>query len=206
MYSNTSNRSIARLQSFRFVDDISTDISHLHLQWCGPKSNFFSLFYLLLPRPRYIGGRGIVSIDFFVSLYLSFFLFFFLSFFLSLFISLFLCYQDYERTAEPICMKFSGKVEWPWDDLITILVNSEKPRDAAMRNTGTGFVVLSHHSLFVILTCDNDDKGIWKSSKWFESNQNHYWKGVLDQNENTFFKIWFKSKSNHRSKSFIRWA
>jgi len=29
-----------------------------------------------------------------------------------------------------------------------IFVNSEKPRDAAMRNTGTGFVVLSHHSLF----------------------------------------------------------
>ena len=30
------------------------------------------------------------------------------------------------------------------DDLITFLVNSEKPRDAAMRNTGAGFVVLSH--------------------------------------------------------------
>jgi len=29
-----------------------------------------------------------------------------------------------------------------------ILVNFEKPRDAAMRNTGLGFVVLSHHSLF----------------------------------------------------------
>jgi len=28
-------------------------------------------------------------------------------------------------------------------------VNSEKPRDAAMRNTEAGFVVLSHHSLFV---------------------------------------------------------
>ena len=45
-------------------------------------------------------------------------------------------------------MKFSGKV---WSDhgrtLVTFLVNSEKPRDAAMRNTGTGFVVLSHHSL-----------------------------------------------------------
>ena len=31
-----------------------------------------------------------------------------------------------------------------------ILVNSEKPCDAAMRDTGTGFVVLSHHSLFNI--------------------------------------------------------
>ena len=28
---------------------------------------------------------------------------------------------------------------------MTYLVNSEKPRDAEMRNTGAGFVVLSHH-------------------------------------------------------------
>jgi len=35
------------------------------------------------------------------------------------------------------------------DDLITFLVNSEKPRDAATRNTGPGFVVLSHHSLLI---------------------------------------------------------
>jgi len=32
--------------------------------------------------------------------------------------------------------------EWPWNDMIQFWVNSEKPRDAAMRNTGTGFVVL----------------------------------------------------------------
>ena len=34
---------------------------------------------------------------------------------------LFQCQQDYEKTAGPIYMKFSGKVwtvEWPWDDLI----------------------------------------------------------------------------------------
>ena len=42
---------------------------------------------------------------------------------------------------------FKEGAEWPWDDLIQFWVNSEKPRDAAMRNTGTGFVVLSHHSL-----------------------------------------------------------
>ena len=42
-------------------------------------------------------------------------------------------------------------MERPWDDLITFLVNSEKPRDAAMRNTGTGFVVLSHHSLLYLV-------------------------------------------------------
>jgi len=35
--------------------------------------------------------------------------------------------QHYEWTAGPICMKFSGKVWWPWDDVITLLVNSEKP-------------------------------------------------------------------------------
>jgi len=39
-------------------------------------------------------------------------------------------------------------VEWPWHDLITFLANSEKPRDFAMRNTG--FVVLSHHSMFCV--------------------------------------------------------
>jgi len=42
---------------------------------------------------------------------------------------------------------FREGAEWPGDDLITFLVNSEKPRDAAMRNTESGFVVLSHHSL-----------------------------------------------------------
>ena len=34
-----------------------------------------------------------------------------------------------------------------------ILVNSEKPRDAAMRNTGTGFVMLSHRSLYNTCIC-----------------------------------------------------
>jgi len=46
-------------------------------------------------------------------------------------------------------MKFSGKV-WS-DDLIQFWANSEKPRDAAMHNTGTGFVVLSHRSLLLLL-------------------------------------------------------
>jgi len=36
-----------------------------------------------------------------------------IDFFVSLFLSLFLCQQDYEKTAGPICMKFSGKV---WSD------------------------------------------------------------------------------------------
>jgi len=71
-----------------------------------------------------------------------------ISLFLCLFfVCLFLCQQDYEKTAGPICMKFSGKV---WSDHgTTFLVNSEKPRDAAMCNTGAEFVVLSRHSLFI---------------------------------------------------------
>jgi len=39
------------------------------------------------------------------------------------FLSLFLRQQHYEKTAGPICMKFSGKV---WSDLITFWVNSGK--------------------------------------------------------------------------------
>jgi len=35
---------------------------------------------------------------------------------------------------------FREGAEWPWDDLITFLVNSEKPRDA--QHGGGGFVVL----------------------------------------------------------------
>ena len=38
---------------------------------------------------------------------------------------------------------FREGVEWPWDDLITFLVNSEKPRDVAMRNTGRGLLCFS---------------------------------------------------------------
>ena len=65
--------------------------------------------------------------------------------------------QHYEQTAGPMCMKLLGKVwtvEWPWDDVIQFLVSSEKPRDAAMRNMGMGFVVLLHHSLlFSVVVC-----------------------------------------------------
>jgi len=47
---------------------------------------------------------------------------------------------------------FTEGVEWPWDDLIQFWVNLEKPHDAAMHNTGMGFVVLQHHSLFFLLS------------------------------------------------------
>jgi len=53
----------------------------------------------IYPAPA-VGGRGIVFARFFC-------------FFVSLFLCLFLCQQHYEKTAGPICMKFSGKV---WSD------------------------------------------------------------------------------------------
>ena len=78
----------------------------------------------------------------------------------------FLCFFVYENLYSPTLISLSARlrensqtdlhetftegVKWSWDDLITFLVNSEKPRDAAMRNRGSGFVVLSHHSWFCI--------------------------------------------------------
>ena len=60
----------------------------------------------IITRPPVGTGSGVLfSLDFFLS--------FFLCLFVSLFVSLFLCQQDYEKTAGPICMKFSGKV---WSD------------------------------------------------------------------------------------------
>jgi len=86
-----------------------------------------------LPRPRYIGDGVLFSIDFFVSLFISFFLF---SFFLSLLARL------RENGWADLHEIFREGVKWPWDDLVAFFVNSEKPRDTAMRNTGAGFVVL----------------------------------------------------------------
>jgi len=74
------------------------------------------------------------SIDFFVCIFVSFF------------VSLLARLRENGRT--DLHEIFTEGAEW--DDLIQFWVNSEKPRDAAMRNTGTGFVVLSHHSLFKI--------------------------------------------------------
>ena len=51
---------------------------------------------------------------------------------------------------------FREGVDWPWDNRIAFSVNCEKPHDAVMCNTGTGFVVLSLHSLLIIC-CDQSD-------------------------------------------------
>jgi len=72
---------------------------------------------------------------------------FFVSFFVYIFVSLLARLR--ENDWKDLHEIFREGVEYPWDDL-TFLVNSEKLRDAAMRNTGTGFVVLSHHSLFAV--------------------------------------------------------
>jgi len=93
-----------------------------------------------------ISLRHLLSIVFdrFLCLYVSLFLSF-LSFFVSLL----------ERLREngwtDLHEIFTEGVEWPWDDPITFLVNSEKPRDSAMHNTGAGFVVLYQHSLLQFL-------------------------------------------------------
>jgi len=60
---------------------------------------------------------------------------FFVSFFISFFVSLLARLRENGWT--DLHEIFREDVEWPWDDLITFLVNSEKSRDAAMRNTGT---------------------------------------------------------------------
>jgi len=76
---------------------------------------------------------------------------------ISSFVSLFLCLfvslsaRLRENFWTDLHEIFREGVEWPWDDPMTFLVNSEKPRDAAMRNTGTGFVVLLHHSLLYLV-------------------------------------------------------
>jgi len=85
------------------------------------------------PVPDRSGDGVLFSIDFFVCMYVSFF------------VSLLARLQENGRT--DLHEIFSEGAQWPCDDLFQFWVNSEKPRDAAMRNTGTGFVVLSHHSL-----------------------------------------------------------
>jgi len=102
-------------------------------------------YYYYRVRDR-SGDGGLFSIDFFVCMY-------FVLFFVSLLARL------RENGWTDLHETFREGVEWPWDDLITFLINSDKPRDAAMRNTGTGFVVLSHHSLLLIY---DDHSMLWR--------------------------------------------
>jgi len=81
------------------------------------------------PVPDISGDEVLFSIDFFVYI----------------FVSLLARLRENGRT--DLHEIFREGVEWPLDDVIQFLANSEKLRDAEMHKTGTGFVVLSHHSL-----------------------------------------------------------
>jgi len=87
-----------------------------------------ALYNCLITPSRYVGDGVLFSIDLFVCL--------FLSFFVSLLARL------WQNSWTDLHEIFREGVEWPWDDLITLLVNSKKLHDAAMCNTGAGFVVL----------------------------------------------------------------
>jgi len=68
------------------------------------------------------------------------------SFYLSFFVSLLARLRENGWT--DLHEIFREGVEWSRDGLINIFGQSQKTHDAAMRSTGTGFVVLSHHSLY----------------------------------------------------------
>jgi len=74
------------------------------------------------PTPDSIGDGLLFSLDFFV--------YFFVCFFVSLSVRL----REYGWTN--LHEVFREAVEWPWDDLITFWVKSEKPRDVATRGRG----------------------------------------------------------------------
>jgi len=83
------------------------------------------------------------------------FLCFFVYFLVGWFVCLFLCQQDYEKTAGPICMKFSGKV---WIDHGTTWLHfGSIPRNRATPQNGGGVCCASPYSLFstVIILLDN---------------------------------------------------
>jgi len=103
------------------------------------EKNRLHMLQLLLPRPWQIGGRGYCFRS--ISLFVCMYVYMYLSFFLSLLARL------REKGWTDLHEIFREGVEWPWDDVVQFWANSEKSRDAAMCNTGTGFVVLSHRSL-----------------------------------------------------------
>jgi len=90
---------------------------------------------LFLPLPNTSGDGVLFSIDFFVCVCM-YICMTFLSFFVSSLARL------RENGWTDLHEIFREDAEWSWDNVIQFWVNSEKPRDAAMRNTGTGFVVL----------------------------------------------------------------
>ena len=74
---------------------------------------------------------------------------------ISLSLCLFLCRQDYEKTAGPICMKFSGKVwtaECPQDDLITFFGQFRETARCRDAQHWIGVCCAFEHSLFIVVS------------------------------------------------------
>jgi len=113
------------------------------------------------PVPDTSGDGVLFLISLFVCMYL------FLSFFVSLLARL------RKNGWTDLHEIFREGAEWPWDDLIQFLVNSEKPCDAVMSNTGTEFVVLSHHILLdnKIYSGRTEHGNHWRFLTWKEKYQ-----------------------------------
>ena len=119
----------AKFTAFTAVQDTTT-WQHLPLHWRSQYkqhtvSHGFDLSRLnsnttMLKTLNYYPVPGIVF-DQFLCLYLSF---------------VTLLARLRENSWTVLHKIFREGAEWPWDDLITFLVNSETPCDAAMRNMG----------------------------------------------------------------------
>jgi len=114
--------------------------------------NYIIMITFITPYPIHRGtGYCFSSISLFAYVYIHLYLseilideidrFLYLCFFVS---------KITRKRLDRFAWNFQGRcgMTMGWPDYI--LVNSEKPRDAAMYNTGTGFVVLSHHSLYSV--------------------------------------------------------
>ena len=93
-----------------------------------PVGDYTALIGIITPPPITIGFRGIVFDRF-----------------LCLFIYLFLCFivSKVTRNFQGSCGVTMGRPDYTF---------SQRSHDATMRNTGVGFVVLSHHSLFLFVS------------------------------------------------------
>ena len=96
---------------------ISAGVTHINFKL--PPNMWLLFIVIITPPPIHRGWVNVFdSSDFFVCL------------FVYLFVSLFFCQQDYDKTAGPICMKFSGKV---WSDHGTTLLHFWSiPRNCAV--------------------------------------------------------------------------
>jgi len=84
------------------IPSLTSQLQQLQVKDATDGKRLVSNIRVIFIPPPWVGGVGLLfSRDLF------------LSFFVSFFLCLFLCQQHYEKTAGPICTKFSGKV---WSD------------------------------------------------------------------------------------------